>query len=90
MEVSSQLENNGSLEIQSEYMKPKSHLEPEVLPADLDVMVEASKEEAGESDVHLVEKSDKIMDLKDETIEQKGEDLFIMTNLLIHSIQMKL
>ncbi|KAH7538408.1 hypothetical protein FEM48_Zijuj03G0196300 [Ziziphus jujuba var. spinosa] len=81
MEVSSQLKTNGSQEIQSdvkddvqenhEDLESESHIKPEVLPADSDVMVEECKEGAGESDVHLLVKSDKIMDVEDETIEQK-------------------
>lgn len=102
MEVSSQLKTNGSQEIQSdvkddvqenhEDLESESHIKPEVLPADSDVMVEECKEGAGESDVHLLVKSDKIMDVEDETIEQKqkGEALFIMINLLIHSINVEL
>lgn len=74
-----------SSELKDEDLKSKSELEPEILLADSGVMMESSEEGSGESEIHLVEKSDKIMDVKD----VKGEAVLYIHHTLFQFIDMK-
>ncbi|KAF3432682.1 hypothetical protein FNV43_RR23784 [Rhamnella rubrinervis] len=73
-EVSSEMKDDVQENNNHEDLKSKSKLEPEVLLADSGVIMEASEEGSGESDIHLVEKSDKIMGAKDKHEDGKGPD----------------
>lgn len=77
MEILSKLKSEGALEnYNHEDFKSKSELEPEV---------EAREEGSGESDNHLAEKPEEIMDVKDENKDGKGESVLSMFNMLISS-----